>query len=89
MSDRPWLAHYVQGTRPEIPPIQYKHLPDMFRYVASRFGPRLAFTQCMPNGMDASLTYAQIDRLSDAFAAYLGRHPGLAPPALNRIERLG
>jgi long-chain acyl-CoA synthetase len=71
MSDRPWISHYVQGTRPEIPPIPYKHLPDMFRYVASRYGPRIAFTQCMPTGMDASLTYAEIDRLSDAFAAYL------------------
>jgi long-chain acyl-CoA synthetase len=71
MPHRPWIAHYVQGTRPEIPPIQYKHLPDMFRYVASRFGPRTAFTQVMPNGMDASLTFARVDRLSDAFAAYL------------------
>ncbi|HEU4560680.1 MAG TPA: AMP-binding protein [Longimicrobium sp.] len=71
MSERPWVQHYVQGTRPEIPPIPYKHLPDMFRYVASRYGPRTAFTQCMPNGMDASVSYAEIDRLSDAFAAYL------------------
>jgi long-chain acyl-CoA synthetase len=79
MSDRPWVQHYVQGTRPEIPPIQYKHLPDMFRYVASRYGPRTAFTQCMPNGMDASLTYAENERLSDAFAAYLRETLGLKP----------
>ena len=25
----------------------------------------------------------------DAFAAYLGKHPGLAPPALTRIEKVG
>jgi long-chain acyl-CoA synthetase len=79
MSDRPWIQHYVQGTRPEIPPIPYKHLPDMFRYVGSRYGPRIAFTQCMPNGMDASLTYAEVDRLSDAFAAYLRETLKLAP----------
>ncbi|HYH83314.1 MAG TPA: AMP-binding protein [Longimicrobium sp.] len=79
MSDRPWIQHYVQGTRPEIPPIQYKHLPDMFRHVASRYGPRTAFTQCMPNGMDASLGYAETDRLSDAFAAYLRETLKLAP----------
>ncbi|HET7229795.1 MAG TPA: AMP-binding protein [Longimicrobium sp.] len=79
MSERPWVQHYVQGTRPEIPPIQYKHLPDMFRYVASRYGPRTAFTQCMPNGMDASLTYAQADQLSDAFAAYLRETLRLKP----------
>jgi long-chain acyl-CoA synthetase len=79
MSDRPWIQHYVQGTRPEIPPIQYKHLPDMFRHVATRFAPRTAFTQCMPNGMDASLTFAENDRLSDAFAAYLRETLKLAP----------
>jgi long-chain acyl-CoA synthetase len=78
MNHRPWIGNYVQGTHPEIPPIQYKHLPEMFRYVASQFGPRVAFTQCMPNGMDASLTFAQTDRLSDAFAAYLRETLGLA-----------
>lgn len=77
MSQRPWVEHYVQGTRPDIPPIPYKHLPEMFRYVASQFGPRIAFTQCMPNGMDASLTFAETDRLSDAFAAYLRETVGL------------
>ncbi|MCI0600918.1 MAG: AMP-binding protein, partial [Beijerinckiaceae bacterium] len=30
-----------------------------------------AFTTIMPNGMAASLTFAQVDRYSDAFAAYL------------------
>ena len=69
--ERPWTAHYVQGTRTEIPPIQYKHLPDMVRHIAQQFGPRKAFTQCMPNGMDATLTYAETDRRSDHFAAYL------------------
>src|SRR4051794_20643516 len=77
MPDRPWIQHYVPGTHAEIPPIPYKHLPDMARYVATRFGPRKAFTQCMPNGMDATLTYARVDRLSDHFAAYLREVAGL------------
>ena len=77
MTARPWTDHYVQGTKTDIAPIQYKHLPDMFRYVASQFGHRIAFTQCMANGMDASLTYAETDRLSDAFAAYLRETVGL------------
>jgi long-chain acyl-CoA synthetase len=74
---RPWIEHYVQGTRTEIPPIPYKHLPDMVRYVAEQYGPRKAFTQCMPNGMDATLTYAETNRLSDQFAAYLREVLGL------------
>lgn len=71
MPNRPWHAHYVPGTSPEIPPIPYKHLPDLVRHAVQQFGPRTAFTQCMPNAMDASLTYAESDTLSDHFAAYL------------------
>jgi long-chain acyl-CoA synthetase len=77
MSDRPWVSHYPEGTRPEIPPIPFRHLADMARQSASRYGPSIAFTQCMPNGMDASLTYAEVDRLSDEFAAYLRGRLGL------------
>ena len=31
----------------------------------------LAFTTCMPNGMNGRFTYAEVDELSDAFADYL------------------
>lgn len=78
MTHRPWLDHYVQGTNPEIPPIDYKHIPEMARFVAGQFAGRKAFTQCMPNGMDGSLTYGEADRLSDAFAAFLRETAGLA-----------
>ena len=71
MTRRPWTDQYVAGTNPDIPPVPYKNMPDMFRHGASRFGPRTAFTQVMPNGMDASLSYARVDQLSDHFAAYL------------------
>ena len=71
MTDRPWTAHYVQGTRPEIDSIPYRHLADMARKAASRYGEQTAFSQVLPNGMSASLTFADVDRLSDHFAAYL------------------
>ncbi|HYJ78592.1 MAG TPA: AMP-binding protein [Longimicrobiaceae bacterium] len=77
MSDRPWTAHYVEGTRPEIDAIPYRNLADMGRQVAQRYAAQTAFSQCMPNGMAASLTYAQVDRLSDEFAAYLRGALGL------------
>ncbi|MBV9774570.1 MAG: AMP-binding protein [Gemmatimonadetes bacterium] len=73
MSQHPWIPHYAAGTRAEIDPIAYRHLPDMVRQSSARFASQTAFTQCMPNGMDASLGYAQVERLSDEFAAYL-RH---------------
>jgi long-chain acyl-CoA synthetase len=78
MSDRPWTAHYVEGTRPEIDPIPYRHLADMGRQVAAKYADRIAFTQVMPNGMNASLTFAEVDRHSDEFAAYLREVVGLA-----------
>lgn len=77
MSDRPWVSHYAEGTRPEIPPIPFRSLADMARQSASRYASSAAFTQVMPNGMAASLTYAQVDRLSDEFAAYLRGRLGL------------
>ncbi|HEU4644409.1 MAG TPA: AMP-binding protein, partial [Burkholderiales bacterium] len=41
------------------------------RSSSARHADRTAFTTCMPNGMHGSLSYRQVDRLSDAFAAYL------------------
>ena len=77
MTDRPWIAHYVKGTRPEIDTLPYKHLADFARQGARKWGDKEAFAQCMPTGMSASLTYAQVDRLSDEFAAYLREVAGL------------
>lgn len=37
-----------------------------------------AFTQVMPNGMNGSLTYDQVDQLSDHFASYLREELGLS-----------
>jgi long-chain acyl-CoA synthetase len=71
MTDRPWVAHYVEGTRPEIDAIPYAHLADMVRKASAKYAQQTAFTQVMPTGMEASLTFAEADRLSDAFAAYL------------------
>jgi long-chain acyl-CoA synthetase len=46
-------------------------LATLVRDGASRFADRIAFTTCLPNGMHGSLTFRQVDQLSDAFAAYL------------------
>ena len=79
MSDRPWVSHYAEGTRPEISPVPFRSLPDMIRQASARYASATAFTQCMPNGMDASLRYEEVDRHSDEFAAYLRGTLGLKP----------
>jgi long-chain acyl-CoA synthetase len=71
MTERPWTAHYVQGTRPEIDTIPFRHLADLGRKSAAKYAGQPAFSQVMPNGMAATLTFAEVDRLSDHFAAYL------------------
>jgi long-chain acyl-CoA synthetase len=77
MSDRPWLDHYPEGTPAETGEIPFRHMPEMLRASASRYGGDIAFTQCMPNGMNGSLRYRDVDRLSDEFATYLREVAGL------------
>jgi long-chain acyl-CoA synthetase len=78
MTDRPWTAQYVGATRTEIPELPWPHLAALGRDSAAKYADKTAFTQMMPNGMAASLTYAEVERHSDAFAAYLREVAGLA-----------
>jgi len=61
-----------------LPALRFNHLADLVRKSSARFSGQTAFTTCMPNGMHGSLSYAEVDRLSDAFAAYLRESLGLA-----------
>lgn len=79
MSERPWLAHYPSDVDPVLAPITLPHVPALVREASATYASTKAFTQVMPNGMNGSLTYRQVDALSDAFAAYLREVVGLAP----------
>jgi long-chain acyl-CoA synthetase len=79
MASYPWLQHYPAGTDPEIGEIPDRHLPDMLRQAATRHADALAFTQCMPNGMNGSLRFRDVERLSDEFAVYLRAVAKLEP----------
>lgn len=76
-SARPWTAFYGPGTRAEIATPAYRNLPDLFRSVADTYADATAFTCCLPNGMNGSLTFSQVDEMSDALAAYLREVAGL------------
>jgi long-chain acyl-CoA synthetase len=69
--DRPWTRHLPPGVSAELEEVPYPHLPAALRAAAAAVPDRIAFTQCMPNGMNGSLRYSAVDRLSDAFATYL------------------
>jgi long-chain acyl-CoA synthetase len=74
----PWRQQYGTSIRAELPPPTAPHLAAMAREAAQRFASQTAFTCVMPNGMYGSLTYAQTDEMSDAFAKYLRGTLGLA-----------
>ena len=76
-SERPWTAFYGPNVRAEIPEAPYRTIGDLVRSVADTFGKAPAFTTCLPNGMNGTLTFQQVDEMSDAFAVYLREVAGL------------
>jgi long-chain acyl-CoA synthetase len=78
MTNNPWLVHYPSDVPKQLPPVSFANLPDLLRSSAGQYEKTTAFTQVMPNGMNGSLTYAQVDKLSDHFASYLREELGLA-----------
>ena len=77
MTQPAWLAHYPSEVPHELEANSFQHLPDLIRAAASSYGKKTAFTQVMPNGMNGSLSFAQVDALSDQFAVYLREGLGL------------
>ncbi|MEL6123870.1 MAG: AMP-binding protein, partial [Bacteroidota bacterium] len=75
MSDeRPWLKHYPSGVPANIDETCYPSVVEFFKDRCQEFSKQKAFA-CM----GVSLTYKELDKLSDAFGAYLhsrGLFPG-------------
>jgi long-chain acyl-CoA synthetase len=64
--ERIWLKSYPKGVAPEIDIGTYASVRDVFDRVVAEFGPRRAYT-CMGK----SITFAELDRASAAFGAFL------------------
>ncbi len=77
--DRPWQAFYGPDVRPEIESVSYRTIGDLVRASAEAYGGAPALTTCLPNGMNGTLTFTQVDEMSDAFAVYLREVAGLGP----------
>ena len=77
--NRPWLRFYHEQTAKELPPLTWPHLPAFIREAATRFADKPAFTLYLPNGTQGTLSYGEIDHLSDAFATYLREVAGFKP----------
>ncbi len=72
--DRIWLKSYPAGVPTDIDPGEYASLKELFEEAAAAYRNLPAYTN-----MGATLTYAQLDELSRAFAAWLQKKSGLAP----------
>ncbi len=66
MTDRIWLSSYPQGVPADIDASQYTSLVALMQESFKKYGSRVAYSF-----MGKDITYAQIDSLSQAFAAYL------------------
>lgn len=71
--DSIWLKEYPPGIPPTIDADRYRSLIDLLQISFAQFAARPAFSN-----LGYTLSYAAVDRLSRAFAAYLQRQIGLA-----------
>ncbi len=82
----PWLAAYPPGVPARIGSPPYGLLAELASDLAARRPAARAFTTIMPNGTAASLSFAEVDRASNAFAAYLRETLRLEPGARVAIQ---
>ena len=66
MTERPWLSSYPEGVPADIDPSQYRSLVALMEEAFSRHAGREAYSF-----MGKSLSFADVEALSAAFAAYL------------------
>jgi long-chain acyl-CoA synthetase len=64
--DRSWLNNYPPGVPADVDVTQYRSLPELMEDSFRKYAQRGAFVF-----MDHTLTYAELDRLSAAFGAWL------------------
>ncbi|TAL55577.1 AMP-binding protein [Pandoraea sp.] len=74
--EKVWLKSYPPGVPAEIDMDEFSSLVDVFHQSCAKFPQRPAFCN-----LGTTLTYAQLDAQSRAFAAYLQSLPGLAKGA--------
>lgn len=74
---QPWTAAYGSEIALQLPPPRFQNLAHMVHGACEKFAQQTAFTAVVPNGMNGSLSFAQVGELSDAFAVYLREVCGL------------
>ncbi len=70
--DRIWLKNYPEGIPADIDPDQFSSIPALLERVFEKFADRPAY-----HNLGRTLSYAELDRLSRDFAAFLQGLPGM------------
>ncbi len=66
MEKRPWFAHYEKGVPHQIEQSEFASLNELFDAALKKYTVKTAFVN-----MGATLTFSQLDELSNNFAAFL------------------
>jgi long-chain acyl-CoA synthetase len=82
----PWLAAYGHDIPKELTPSPWRNLAELAHQSAASFGKKRAFTCVVPNGMNGSLSFAQVGAMSDAFASFLRHECKLEPGARVAVQ---
>ncbi len=72
MKDFPWFNKYPDVVAKEITLYEYSSLVELFDKTCAKYSGKIAF-----ESMGARLTYAEVDKLAENFAAYLQQDLGL------------
>ena len=70
--DRIWLKNYPSGMPEEIDPDQFESIPKLFDQMVAKFADKPAV-----HNLGCTLTYAELERRSRDFAAFLQGLPGM------------
>ena len=71
--DKIWLKNYPAGMPAKINPDVFMSIPDLFENVVTKFADKPAF-----HNLGYTMDFAELNRLSRDFAAYLQGLPGMA-----------
>ena len=70
--DKIWLRNYPEGIPAEIDAAQFRSIPDLLDKLFARFADKPAY-----HNLGRTLSYAELERLSRDFAAFLQGLPGM------------
>lgn len=67
----PWVKSWASHVVNRFDELPFKNLAEMTRATCQTYVSRPAYTVCLDNGFHATLSFSEIDKLSDCFASYL------------------